>query len=121
MNNDATIGLGNDWIASAVDAGIGTDMQQVADSAAAYVALKGENDDPLGTYMVAQVTFDSGLVDTVEVDDEQWQIGLRFKTAYKPYSMQLNDVQAEYYLSTQIPRWFASCLLYTSPSPRDRG
>lgn len=109
--NDATIGLGKDWLAMPVDAGIGTDAKQVADSAAAYVSLrnaKAEDSKELGTYMVAQVAFDSGMVDTVEIDDARWQIGLRFKTAYKPYSMTLNDVQAEYYLSTQIPRWFAS-------------
>jgi ABC-type transport system involved in cytochrome c biogenesis permease subunit len=108
MKNDATIGLGSEWVASATDAGIGTDIKQVADSAAAYVALKREDGESLGTYMVAQVTYSSGMVDSIQVDDEQWQIGLRFKTAYKPYSLTLNDVQAEYYLSTDTPRWFAS-------------
>ena len=108
MKNEATTGLGNAWVAAPVDAGIGTDVQQVADSAAAYVALKRDDGDDLGTFMVAQLAFDSGLVDTVQIDDKQWQIGLRFKTAYKPYSMTLNDVQAEYYLSTETPRWFAS-------------
>ena len=108
MKNDATIGLGSEWVASATDAGIGTDAKQVADSAAAYVSLKRDGGESLGTYMVAQVTYSSGMVDSIQVDDQQWQIGLRFKTAYKPYSMTLNDVQAEYYLSTEIPRWFAS-------------
>ena len=108
MKNDATIGLGNEWVASTVDSGIGTDAKQVADSAAAYVELKQDDGKSLGTFMVAQVTYSSGMVDSVQIEDEQWQIGLRFKTAYKPYSMTLNDVQAEYYLSTQIPRWFAS-------------
>ena len=109
--NEATTGVGTVWLAAPVDAGIGTDAKQVADSAAAYVSLRdksGESGENLGTYMVAQIAYDAGMVDSVEVDDQSWQIGMRFKTAYKPYSMTLNDVQAEYYLSTETPRWFAS-------------
>ena len=117
MNNGATTGLGEDWLAVPVDAGIGTDSAQVADSAAAYVSLRkgdgkvesdGEGKNGLGTYMVAQIAYDSAMVDSVKIDGKPWQIGLRYKTAYKPYSMTLNDVQAEYYLSTEVPRWFAS-------------
>ena len=44
-----------------------------------------------------------------------YRINLRFKTDYKPFSMTLVDVKADYYLGTETPRWFSSDVVLQNP------
>ncbi len=76
------------------------------DTATAKVEIISKSGEPLGTWLVSQALKD--FVDTVTVDGKEYALALRFKTEYKPYSLKLNDVKAEYYTGTEKPRWFSS-------------
>ena len=85
---------------------------QGTDLAAAWVRLtEKETLKPLGTYLVSQIGYLNDLVDSIEVADKSYQLALRFKTNYKPYSLTLKDVQAKMYPGTETPRWFSSDFL----------
>ena len=100
--NKATAGFGLSFVAVYAKPAAGADVDVGADRASAYVEIieRASGDSPqksLGVYLVSQAVYDNGFADTLNVGGKDYQIGLRFKTVYKPYS----------------------CLLYTSPSPRD--
>ena len=51
----------------------------------------------------------TAIADTSHIDGKDYQIGLRYKTIYKPYSLELKDTRAEYYVGTlKLPKWFSS-------------
>ena len=75
---------------------------------AAYVRLIHKQDrTPIGVYLVGLVPYRSDIIDKVIVDEKEYQIGLRYKHVYKPYSITLNDVSSENYLGTAVPRTYA--------------
>ena len=76
------------------------------DFASAYVELVSKSGESMGTWTVSQLLRE--FADSVTVDGKDYRIGLRFKTEYKPYTLKLNDVKAEYYTGTETPRWFSS-------------
>jgi len=48
---------------------------------------------------------------TVTVDGQPYQLALRFKRTYKPFSLTLHDVRAEKYLGTETPKDYPrSCI-----------
>ncbi len=105
LKNPATAGAGMQWIAERRRAGAGTDAGGKVDSTAAYVKLtrKGSS-DPIGTYLVAVEL----LPQAVKLDDKTYELALRFRRTYKPYSLRLTDVRADNYLGTQTPRNYSS-------------
>ena len=107
-DNPATDGIGTRFEAFELPITTGTDSEQTVDFASAYVRLTDkQSNEPIGTYLVSQ-NFDVKNADTVAVDGKTYRIDLRFKTDYKPYSLTLKDVKAEYYLGTETPSWFSS-------------
>ncbi len=105
----ASDGLFRDYTAIAKTVASGAGSDQSADIAAAWVRLtEKESLKPLGTYLLSQQGYLSDLVDTVDVGGKEYQIGLRFKTDYKPYSLTLKDVQAKMYPGTKLPSWYSS-------------
>ena len=44
----------------------------------------------------------------MEVDGKPYQIGMRFKADYKPYSLTLKDVEAKMYPGTKTAKWYSS-------------
>ena len=103
--NLADRGLGLRLIAVPVRASTGTDNSDRADWAAAYVKLTGKDGSELGTYMLAQAL---SAKDHVQVGDETYEISLRFKRNYKPYSVTLLDVRKDDYLGTSMAQNFSS-------------
>jgi ABC-type transport system involved in cytochrome c biogenesis permease subunit len=101
----ATAGAGLQWIAEPRKAGAGTDVGGKVDSTAAYVKLtkKGES-QPIGTYLVAVEL----LPQAVKEDDKTYDVALRFKRTYKPYTVRLDDVRADNYLGTNTPKNYSS-------------
>ena len=74
--------------------------------ATAYVRVKDrEQGTPLGTYMISQ-WYTNG--ETIEIDDQAYEVSLRFKRNYKPYSMHLTDVRKDDYVGTDTPRNYSS-------------
>ena len=105
----AADGLFQDYTAIARTKGNGVTADQGVDFSAAYVRLTEKTTlKPLGTYLVSQQGYLNELLDTVTVGGKDYQIGLRFKADYKPYSLTLKDVQAKKYPGTDTPKWYSS-------------
>lgn len=120
--NRATHGIGLFIEATSVPTVTGVDVGRKGDVASAYVRLfeKG-SDKPLGTFLLTQYVSFPELFkvfripagrDRVSIDDKNFAMELRHKTEYKPYSITLRDVTAEYYLATDTPRYFSSDVIF---------
>jgi len=148
VENPATAGLGLQMMAVEKPAGTGVSSDSKVDDSAAYVQLlKKGTSDSLGTYLVSlnQSYFSesrerSGLTPaqlrsrtgpfvmsvsepvTVAVDGKTYQLAMRFKRTYKPYSLMLKDVRAEKYLGTETPKDYSSIvhLKKEAADPADR-
>ena len=109
--NLATRGIGRFVKARPIGVKKGTDTNQVADIAAAYVQLLStDSSADLGTFLVSQSLYlnPSFDLDTVVVDGQTYQIGLRFKHYYKPYTIDLIDTNRTNYVGTMTPRTYSS-------------
>jgi ABC-type transport system involved in cytochrome c biogenesis permease subunit len=106
-DNPATDGTGKRFIASPAKASSGTDSQ--VDFAAAYVTflMKGEA-EKIGTYMLSQIASSQEVSEQVTVEQTTYDVSLRFKRNYKPYSVTLLDVRKDDYLGTSTPRNYSS-------------
>jgi ABC-type transport system involved in cytochrome c biogenesis permease subunit len=103
--NQATAGAGRQWIAEPRRAAAGADAGAKVDSSAAYLKLlhKGTQ-DVIGVYLVDVEL----LPQKVTLGDKSYDLALRFKRDYKPYSIQLVDVRADNYLGTQTAKNYSS-------------
>jgi ABC-type transport system involved in cytochrome c biogenesis permease subunit len=111
-DNPATTGAGQRLVATPVQPGSGTDVDQKVDIASAYVKLLSKQGGaPIGTYLV------SGHLppQSVEVDGKPYSISLRFKRDYKPYIVELVDVRKEDYNGTNTPRNYSSDVRIIDP------
>lgn len=133
LSNPATRGLGVSTQAVEVPAGTGVKSEAVDDTAVYVEFLKKGTDESLGTYLlsVTQSRFQdsrerSGWNETevrantppflykltepqsVEVDGKTYNIALRFKRNYKPYSVQLDDVRFDKYIGTNTAKNYSS-------------
>lgn len=104
-----TDGVLRRWVARDASSANGVSANQTVDLAAAYVRIteKGSLKN-LGTFLLSQIGYQNEQIDTVEVDGQSYQIGLRFKADYKPYALTLKDVQAKMYPGTQTAKWYSS-------------
>jgi hypothetical protein len=89
----------------------GTDADKT-DAPSAYVTLK-KNGTVIGTYL-ASLFIDRPQ--DFQVDGKMWQIMLRFKRLYKPYTMHLLDFSHENYLGTDIAKDFSSHVRLVDPA-----
>ena len=106
--NLATKGIGTFYQAIDLPPSAGTDSDQAVDFASAYVEFKDKTSGAsLGTYLISQ-HIEEAESDTVVIDENTYTVALRFKTAYKPYSVTLVDAQRENYIGTDTPRWYSS-------------
>jgi ABC-type transport system involved in cytochrome c biogenesis permease subunit len=106
--NPATAGAGLFYFVKKVKPGSGTDVGSSVDVASAYIEFTDElSSKSLGTRLLSQhlkpekITLDNG---------KTYEVFLRFKRNYKPYSMHLIDVRKDDYIGTNTPRNFASQL-----------
>ena len=111
--NLATTGIGTRFEAYSMPPVAGTDSEQVVDFASAYVGLTSKTDGKnLGTHLITQIIGEPRS-DQVVVDGKEYRIALRFKTAYKPYSLKLNDAERENYIGTETARSYSSDVTLT--------
>lgn len=104
----ADTGIGLQLEAFEIAPSAGTDSEQTVDLASAYVELLDKsNGDSLGTHLITQ-NIEEHNSDEVAIDGTSYRIALRFKTAYKPYSLTLKDAQREDYIGTDTPRFYGS-------------
>ena len=91
----------------------GEDNGERVNLPAAYVHLTDpQNDKSLGTYLVSVLL----PPQKVKVGDKQYEIALCFERDYKPFTMHLDEVKADMYLGTAIPRNYESRLQLVDPS-----
>lgn len=81
----------------------------------AVVKLEKEG-ETLGTWLVANVFEDRFPEQTFTVDGEKYEVALRFKRQYMPFSLTLLEFIHERYPGTNIPRNFASRVRLNHPA-----
>jgi ABC-type transport system involved in cytochrome c biogenesis permease subunit len=112
-SNPATAGAGEHKIAETAppSTGVGESSQKV-DFPAAYVELfSKESGKSLGTYLTSQWLDDQ----PVEVDGKKYDVSLRFKRLYHPYSITLKDFRFDRYTGTNTAKNFSSLVEFKDP------
>ncbi|MFV2069175.1 MAG: cytochrome c biogenesis protein CcsA, partial [Pirellulales bacterium] len=115
--NLATAGAGLNSTVDLVRPGAGADSNARVDMPAAYIRLtdKASGKD-LGTYLVGLFQSMRGLSERVTIDGKPYNLSLRHKRLYKPYTIQLIDVRADKYLGTNMARNYSSDIRLIDPS-----
>ena len=107
----ATQGTGKEFTIEEARAGTGTDTGGQVDMPAAYIRLSHTGDSEkkgLGTFLVSLIQTMNETPEHVTVGGKTYELWLRFKRVYKPYSMYLIDVRKDDYLGTDTPRNYSS-------------
>ncbi|MDA1164099.1 MAG: cytochrome c biogenesis protein CcsA [Planctomycetota bacterium] len=119
-HNPASTGPGEDMIVSEVRPGAGTDSGGAVDLTAAYVrVIDKATGKELGTFLTGVffelVKRSEWAPNRVVVDGQTWDVYLRFKRHYKPYTVQLKDVSKTDYVGTSTPRDYRSVVRIVEP------
>lgn len=85
----------------------GTDTGGEIDWPAAYVALRGKDGEPLGTFLFSTVI---QRPQVVTVGGKTYRVALRFERTYKPYAVHVDAAEHQTYPGTTTPRDFASTI-----------
>ena len=90
------------------------------DIPSAYVKLTDREGKDVGTYLVSLWFTLDERPDTVMVDGKTYELWLRFKRVYKPYTIHLIKFTHEKYIGTDTPKDFASEIRLTDPEAQHR-
>jgi hypothetical protein len=116
MDNPATAGAGRSVMAQERAEVTGTDPEQKVDAPSAYVQFKKKGTgESLGTYLVSLWLNSQPLV----VDGKTYDLSLRFKRTYKPYTVHLIKFSHEIYIGTEKPKNFSSLVRLDDPTRDD--
>jgi hypothetical protein len=117
-DNLATTGLGQEYVAIDRPEGNGVEPEQKSDVPSAYVTFKKKGSgESLGTYMVTP-WFDmmSLSAQKLTVDGKTYEVELRFKRRYKPYTVHLLNFTHTDYPGTDIPKEYRSTVRLVDPT-----
>ncbi len=113
----ATTGLGLQMIAKPMKT-VGAAESNSTNIASAYIELiDRKTDQPIETLLVAQHANDREQVymgggrdinDQVTIDEKPYEVALRYRREYKPYSVELEDVVRVNYSGSDTPRDYSS-------------
>lgn len=109
--NPATDGTGLEARPDPLPRAAGVDAGAV-DAPSAYVTLLDDDGFELGTWLVS---LNLDAPQEVMVDGRRFEIGLRFKRTYKPYTLHLIDFRHDKFVGTETPRNFSSHLRLVDP------
>jgi ABC-type transport system involved in cytochrome c biogenesis permease subunit len=112
--NPATAGFGRARVAVELPpaTGVGEDAERV-DMPSGYVELFSKpSGQSMGVYLVSSLLNDQ----TVEVDGKTYDLSLRFKRIYHPYSLTLKDFKFERYTGTNTPKDYSSLVVLRDPT-----
>ncbi len=114
--NLATTGLGLTTRAVEKPEVTGVDTKQVIDTPAAYITLfeKGTNNS-LGTFLVSLMLTFRDEKEGITVAGKRYDIALRFKRYYKPYTLRLEKFTFDRYPGTEKPKNYASRVILNDP------
>jgi ABC-type transport system involved in cytochrome c biogenesis permease subunit len=97
----------------------GTDSDGGVDLAGAYVQFADKDGKDLGTFMLSQLAseqkFPERFAEKLSVGDKTYDLYLRFKREYKPYTLKLVDVRKDDYLASDTPRNYSSDIEIADP------
>jgi ABC-type transport system involved in cytochrome c biogenesis permease subunit len=115
-NNPATKGVGLEVAVAPKDKSGGAKME--SNSPSAYIELLDSEDKSLGVFLTNHALAERALyepdgktkdvLDSVTVDGETYQFGLRLHREVKPYWVQLDDVQRINWSGSTTPRDYSS-------------
>lgn len=112
-HNPATTGEGRSVFAVERPEGNGTDPEQKVDAPSAYVMFKKRGTgEPLGTYLVSLWLNPQPLT----VDGKTYEVALRFKRTYKPYTIHLIKFSHDLFVGTDKPKNFSSLVRLDDPT-----
>jgi hypothetical protein len=110
--NPATAGIGRDVKVLEKPESGGASSKQRANLASAYLRLyKKGTDEVVGTYLVTMWTRYDRLAakkQTVSVDGTTYDLSMRYRRSYKPYTIHLVEFTHGRYEGTNIPKDFRS-------------
>lgn len=90
----------------------GTDSDGGVDLAGAYVQFQSKDGKDLGTFLLSQLASEQKnperFAEKLTVGDKTYDLYLRFKREYKPYTLTLKDVRKDDYLASDTPRNYSS-------------
>jgi len=108
----ATSGAGQVILAEETRTGTGTDSASDVDIASAYVTLfDKQSGEKVDTRLFSQHLKPEKL----KLGEKDWEVALRFKRDYKPFSIHLIDVDKQDYLGTNTPRDYSSYIQLHDP------
>jgi hypothetical protein len=111
-NNPANKGAGLFRFAEEKPEVSGVDPKQTVDAPAAYVHLRDKSTGTdLGVWLVG-LMLDA---QSIEIDGKPYEIALRFKRTYKPYTIHLTKFTHDKYVGTPTPKDFRSHIYLTDP------
>jgi hypothetical protein len=120
VENPANAGDGRFEVAVEKPEVTGTDPQQKVDFPAAYLKLtEKDTGNDLGTYLVSLHYFVEDRPQVVKVGDKQYELYLRFKRTYKPYTLELKKFNHELYPGTDTPKDYSSIVRLTDPETNE--
>ncbi|MBC7821077.1 MAG: cytochrome c biogenesis protein ResB, partial [Planctomycetaceae bacterium] len=108
---EATHGIGKKEALVPVGGSTGVDTDAKVDLPGAIVRLtkrgsgKESNSEEIGTYLVSTLL---AMQEPVEVDGKKYDLSLRFRRDYKPYTVELLDVDGTNYVGTNTARNYSS-------------
>ncbi len=108
----ATAGIGLEAVPEALPPVRGVDGGAV-NAPSAYLTLLGEGDEPLGTWLVS---LNVDQAQPVVIDGRSYDIQLRFRRTYKPYTLHLLEFRHDKFVGTETPRNFSSRVRLLDPS-----
>jgi ABC-type transport system involved in cytochrome c biogenesis permease subunit len=122
--NPATAGDGRQVLAVERRESSGADANQRVDIPSAYFTLRKKGSgEALGTYLVSVWLSlgSSNPTQPVTVDGKTYEMALRLKRSYKPYTFQLIEFSHDLYQGTDVPKNYSSQVrLEDSSSHEDR-
>jgi ABC-type transport system involved in cytochrome c biogenesis permease subunit len=118
--NPATAGFGKDQIAVSIPASTGTgEFSEQQDYPSAYIELFSKDDGKsLGTYLVSQRFEDDHhrIIDQpVEVNGKTYDLALRFKRIYHPFTVTLKEFSMSHYVGTTMAKNYQSLVNFKDP------
>jgi hypothetical protein len=123
--NPATAGDGTKAITHALPEVTGTDAEQKVDMASVYVTFKKRGGESLGSYLVSAWWSDwlelwgKDRPQQVRLGDKAYQVYLRSRRIYKPYSVYLKEFRHDVYVGTDTPKNFSSLAQLVDPKQHE--
>jgi hypothetical protein len=115
-DNPATAGAGRSAVAIERPEVSGTSTEQKVDYNSGYVNFKRKSTDAsLGTYLVSVLLKPQPLT----VDGKAYEVALRFKRTYKPYTLHLMKFSHDVYVGTNKPKNFSSLVRLDDPTQNE--